>query len=92
MALKFGVNIVLDEQALNEASISEDTPITANLRGLTLRSALRLILWQNDLDFYAFAGEGENVLLITTRDKAQSYLVTRAYDVADLTPSAEHQS
>jgi hypothetical protein len=53
---------------LEEASISPDTPVTKSLRGITLRSALKLLL--NDLDLAYVVQNG--VLTITTKEEAES--------------------
>ena len=72
----------LDSTVLKEAGIADDTPITKSLKGISLRSALNLLL--DDLQLrYVIHNE---VLLITSPVKANSpeYLETRVYDVADL--------
>jgi hypothetical protein len=43
--------IVLDTKALNELGVTSDTPITKNLKGIKLRSALRLLLRDLGLTF-----------------------------------------
>ncbi len=75
-----GIEIQLDLKALEDASIGPDTPVTRNLQGITLRSALRLMLGALDLT-YIIKNE---VLLITTPDKAANELNTKVYPVADL--------
>jgi hypothetical protein len=62
------IPIVLSMRKLEEASISADTPVTKSLRGITLRSALKLML--NDLDLAYVVENG--VLTITTKEEAQS--------------------
>lgn len=74
------INIVLDNAALEEAGVGTDTPITQQLNGIKLRSALRLILEPLDLTYII----DNEVLLITTVDEAQNRLKTRVYPVADL--------
>ena len=74
------IEIQLDTKALDDASLGSDTPITKNLKGITLRSALRLMLGGMDLT-YVIKNE---VLMITTVDKANTDLVTKVYPVADL--------
>ena len=54
--------------------------MTRNLKGVSLRSALNLMLRDLELT-YTIQGE---VLLITTPDEAESQLLTKVYDVADL--------
>lgn len=74
------IQIQLDEKALADAGIEKRTPITANLKGLSLRSALNLILRQQDLTFSV----RDEVLLITTPEASQGRLITRVYPVGDL--------
>ena len=75
-----GIPIELDVKKLEEAGVNIDTPVTKNLSGITLRSALRLLL--NDLELtYVVRDE---VLLITTPEEAESQLITKVYPVGDL--------
>ncbi|HEY2411822.1 MAG TPA: hypothetical protein VGI40_06255 [Pirellulaceae bacterium] len=62
------IPIILSLRKLEEASISPDTPVTKSLRGITLRSALKLLL--NDLDLAYVVENG--VLTITTKEDAGS--------------------
>ncbi|HTU26700.1 MAG TPA: hypothetical protein VMF30_14930, partial [Pirellulales bacterium] len=48
---KHGIEIQLDTKVLEEASIGVDTPVTRSLSGVTLRSALRLMLGALDLTY-----------------------------------------
>ncbi len=76
-----GIPIQLDQKALEEAGIAPDTPVTGKLgAGISLRSALRLLLGNVDLT-YLIKNE---VLLITTKEKAETNLVVKVYPVADL--------
>ncbi|HTU26701.1 MAG TPA: hypothetical protein VMF30_14935 [Pirellulales bacterium] len=77
---KHGIEIQLDTKVLEEASIGIDTPVTRSLSGITLRSALRLMLGALDLTYVI----KDEVLLITTPDKANNELQTKVYPVADL--------
>ncbi len=45
------IEIQLDTKALNDAGIAPDTPVTKNLKGITLRSALRLLLKELQLTY-----------------------------------------
>ena len=74
------IEIQLDSKALEDAGSGSDTPITKNLKGISLRSALRLMLGGLDLTYVI----KDEVLLITTPEKAASELVTKVYPVADL--------
>ena len=75
-----GIEIQIDTRALDDVGLSSDTPITRNIEGISLRSALRLVLKDLDLT-YMVANE---VLSITTPDEADAELITKVYPVADL--------
>lgn len=74
------MEIQLDTRGLEELGIGSDTPITRNLKGVSLRSGLRLMLEDLDLAYVI----RDEVLLVTTRQKAEEYRTTRVYPVADL--------
>jgi hypothetical protein len=74
------IEIQLDRKALNDVGVEPDKPITKNLKGISLRSALRLILRDLDLTYVI----EDEVLLITTRELAERQLTTKVYPVADL--------
>jgi hypothetical protein len=77
---RHGIEIQLDLRALEAAGVASDTPVTIDLRGITLRSALRLLLRQLDLT-YAVKDE---VLLITTPEMAATMLESRVHRVTDI--------
>jgi hypothetical protein len=74
------IEIQLDQKPLVDAGIGSDTTITRNLKGLALRSALRLALGDLDLSYTIQNG----VLLITTKMSADAMVFPRVYQVADL--------
>ncbi len=74
------IDIQLDKKAMEDAGIGTDTPVTEVLKGVSLRSALRLMLHKLGLT-YLIQNE---VLLITTPEAAESKLATRVYPVADI--------
>ncbi len=74
------IEIQLDNRALEDAGVGSETPVTRNVNGISLKSALRLLLGEYDLTYIV----KDEVLLITTQDKAETELVTKAYPVADL--------
>jgi hypothetical protein len=74
------VPIHLDRRALDDVGIGTDVPITFAGRGLSLRSALRLILRELELT-YQLNNDG---VLITTPEEAESELTTVIYPVSDL--------
>ncbi len=75
-----GIEIQLDQRALTEAGVETSTPVTVNLKGITLRSALRILLRELNLTYVI---ENE-VLMITTPEEAEARLITKVYPVADL--------
>ena len=74
------IEIQLDNKALGDVGVAPDTPITRNLKGVSLRSALRLMLRELDLTYLI----DNEVLLITTPEQADARLATKVYPVADL--------
>ncbi|MCA9215364.1 MAG: VWA domain-containing protein, partial [Planctomycetales bacterium] len=75
------INIELDTTALDELGVNSDVGITdRTLSGMSLKSALKLILSQHNLTYVVEDG----YLQITTPDKAAGKLVTKVYPVADL--------
>lgn len=74
------IPIILDRAALAEESIQPDTPINHVLSGLTLRSALKIILDELQLTYVI----QDEVMKITTQTKAADILSTRVYPVGDL--------
>ncbi len=77
---RHGIEIQLDTKALTDAGLGSDTPVTRNIKGITLRSALRLMLGEMDLT-YVIRNE---VLMITSKTEAENLLTTKVYPVADL--------
>lgn len=80
LAEQFNVQIVISIKKLEEASVSQDTPITKQLTDLTLGSILKLILKDLELTFVV----RNEVLSITTPEDAESQLDARVYPVLDL--------
>jgi hypothetical protein len=74
------IEIQLDRRALDQVGIDSGTPITKNLRGISLRSALRLMLRELDLTYLI----KDEVLLVTTPEQAETELTVKVYPVADL--------
>jgi hypothetical protein len=74
------IPIVLATKKLDEAGITPDTPITKTLRGVTLRSALRLVLKDLELSYLV----EDEVIQITTPEDAAARLATKVYPVGDL--------
>ncbi|HXT58065.1 MAG TPA: DUF4974 domain-containing protein [Pirellulales bacterium] len=74
------IEIQLDNKALADAGLGSDTPVTKNIKGISLESALDLILGELDLTYTV----RDEVLLITTKTAAKSMLSAKIYPVADL--------
>lgn len=74
------IEIQLDFKALEETGASTDTPIPHEIKGLTLRSLLRLILTNLDLTYVV----GDGYLLITSQAEAENMLSSKVYPVQDL--------
>jgi hypothetical protein len=72
--------IQLDKKALDDVGVAPDVPITCNIEGISLCSALKLVLHNLGLTFQIW----NEVLMITTPEQAESRLEIVVYDVADL--------
>jgi hypothetical protein len=73
LKVRHDIEIQLDGKALSEAGIGSDVPITRSLKGITLRSALNVLLADLDMTFVV----DNAVLTITTTAQArkvQSYV------------------
>ncbi|HVX14359.1 MAG TPA: hypothetical protein VHC22_24445 [Pirellulales bacterium] len=77
---RHGIEIQLDARALADLGVGSEVPVTRSIKGITLRSALKLLLGEMDLT-YVIRNE---VLLITSRSESENLLTTRVYPVADL--------
>ncbi len=82
-----GIEIQLDTRALEEVGVLAETPVTATINGVSLRSALRLLLRRMDLTYVV----KDEAIVVTTTEQAAHELVTRAYPVADLPGRADRQ-
>jgi hypothetical protein len=78
---KHQIEIQIDRKALGDVGLDASTiPVTKNLKGISLRSGLRLLLRELDLTYVI----QDEVLLITTPEEAETRLTTRIYAVGDL--------
>lgn len=77
---EYDIEIQIDGPALEELGLRADEPITVNLRNISLRSALRLMLKGLELTYVI----RDEVLLITTEEEALNTLTVKVYPVADL--------
>ena len=76
------IEIQLDNRALEDAGVGSDTPVTRSVKNVPIHTALRLVLRDLDLTYLI----QDEVVLITTLDKADTQLITRIYPVGDLVP------
>lgn len=74
------INVMLDSLGLEEEGVSTDTPISINVEGIKLKSALNLLLEPLRLSYTI----EDEVLKITSRLKQQGKLIVTTYPVADL--------
>lgn len=74
------IEIQIDTKALEDVNLGPDTPVSKQLDGISLRSALRLLLGDLDLTYVI----RDEVLMITTPEEAELQLTTKVYPVADL--------
>lgn len=79
------IEIMLDLPALREEGIAPDFPVTMNLSRIKLRSALRLLLRGPQLTYII----QDEVMLITTPEKAATTVETRVYNVSEFNVSAQ---
>jgi hypothetical protein len=77
------IQIQIDQEALKDVGIDKDEPVTCDLKGISLRSALNLFLRQLDLAYVV----QDEVLLITTPEELETRLMTKIYPVGDLLSS-----
>ncbi len=80
---EYDIPIMFDNAALDEVAISPEQEVTVNLRNITLRSALNLMLKQPELQDLTYVIDSE-VMLITTIDRANATLTIRMHRVDDL--------
>jgi len=80
LAKQHDINIAIDVPALEESGITTDEPINVVLSGISLRSALQIVLTNLQLDYVV----RNEVLRITTLERAGASYATRVYPVSDL--------
>ncbi len=75
------IEIQVDRKACDEAGIDPSTTaLSKNLKGISLRSALNLVLGDHELTYLV----QDEVLLITTLEDAAGRLTTKVYPVDDV--------
>lgn len=75
-----GIEIQIDARALEDEGLGSDTPVTRNLKNITLASTLDLLLGDLKLTYLIH----DEVLLVTSTAAAENMLETRVYPVGDL--------
>jgi hypothetical protein len=83
LAEEYDIPIHFDTTALEAVAQSPEIEVSAAYHGITLRSALELMLGQVEDVTYIIDNE---VLIITTEDEAESRMLTVVYQVDDLLP------
>lgn len=79
------IPVQIDTRALEDAGLDSDVPVTRNLKGVSLRSALNLLLDEHGLSW----GIRDEVLLITTAATAKAITSVRVHNVSDLSAFGE---
>jgi hypothetical protein len=77
---KAGVNIVVPQAILEEKNITYKVPVSVNLKGVTLRTILKKTLADVGLVYIV----KDNVIQVTTEERAQKTLTTRTYYMGDM--------
>jgi hypothetical protein len=79
---RYRIEIQLDKRVLEDVGVSGDVRVTIHAKGISLKSAIRLMLrnMQPELTYMI----KDEVLLITTPDIADEVLPSRMYPVGDL--------
>lgn len=80
IASETAMQIIFDHRALEEASVTEEQPITLNVDQVPLRQALSLALEPLDLKIEVMG----KIALLTTQEKAKTLSFTVVYPVFDL--------
>ncbi len=76
---KHDIPMVVDRRALEEIGLAADSPVNINLKGVTLRSLLRLMLRELDLTYMV----KDEVMQITTIEASEQNLILKAYALPD---------
>src|SRR5205823_7245914 len=83
-----GVNVVPKVGALEEEGVTLDRPLTMKLEGVSLKSALNLLLSQVHLVWVV----KDEVLQVTTPADARGKMVQKTYQVTDLVVPIENHT
>jgi len=77
-----GINLIVNWNALEEIGIDRSAPVSLKLKQVTYLTALRFAM-QGVSDQIGFDVD-ENIVIITTRELADSRMITRIYPIDDL--------
>lgn len=80
LATQSGIDIVLDPEGFNDSGVNTNTPVTIDVDGIMLKSALNLILEQLHLIHVV----RDEVLKITTEARGRGELFPVVYPIGDL--------
>ncbi|MBV9121996.1 MAG: hypothetical protein JO112_01390 [Planctomycetes bacterium] len=75
-----GQPIILDENALKEADITYETPVSAQVKGVAVRTLLRKVLGEFNLTYVI----KDQAIEVTSVEKAKEMMIVRSYPVGDL--------
>lgn len=91
LAEKGGFDVLIDNRALAEAGIDQNSPVQINIREpQPVEQLLHFVLRQTGGDEVGFSLV-HGVVLVSNRAELASHLVTRVYDVSDLGSADEVQ-
>lgn len=76
------IEFEIDQRSLDDLGLGLDTPVTRELKNVSLRSVLDLILHDLDLTYHV----DSEVLIITSIEEAETQLELVIYPVGDLLP------
>jgi len=89
IADKHHIPIQFDPEAMKNAGLNPTTmQVTMSLKDITLKSAMKLILSQFNLSYII----KDEILQVTTKDKADTELTTKVYYVGDLVVPIQNQN
>jgi len=87
LALTYRLTLMIENVAIADAGIEDSVPVTLELEDVSLTSCLKNMLEQVDLTYIV----EDEVIKITTRERATSKLLTRTYDLRGLSYNREDQ-
>jgi hypothetical protein len=77
---KYGMNVVIDQRALKEKEIDPESPVSLELKDVSVRSALELAIRPLGLSWTIYC----EAIVISTPGAIQGMQFTKVYDVTDL--------